>query len=89
MEASEFHKSKRQLLELLEQKDIEISEKNVTIKTYLDKIVCISLWRLVTLCTPLGFFSESLWCHLGFYDKLYGGYCIFRTVIPLCSWCEW
>lgn len=39
MEASEFHKSKRQLLELLEQKDIEISEKNVTNKSYLDKIV--------------------------------------------------
>ncbi|XP_017246797.1 nuclear-pore anchor isoform X3 [Daucus carota subsp. sativus] len=38
-EASEFHKSKRQLLELLEQKDIEISEKNVTMKSYLDKIV--------------------------------------------------
>lgn len=38
-EASEFHKSKRQLLELLEQKDIEISEKNITIKSYLDKIV--------------------------------------------------
>ncbi|KAK1387944.1 Nuclear-pore anchor [Heracleum sosnowskyi] len=38
-EASEFHKSKRQLLELLEHKDIEISEKNITIKSYLDKIV--------------------------------------------------
>uniref|UniRef100_A0A5B6ZUV8 Putative nuclear-pore anchor isoform X1 n=1 Tax=Davidia involucrata TaxID=16924 RepID=A0A5B6ZUV8_DAVIN len=38
-EASEFHKSKRQLIELLEQKDLEISEKNSTIKSYLDKIV--------------------------------------------------
>ncbi|KAL8134769.1 nuclear-pore anchor isoform X1 [Apium graveolens] len=38
-ESSEFHKSKRQLLELLEQKNIEISEKNVTMKSYLDKIV--------------------------------------------------
>ncbi|KAL3614899.1 hypothetical protein CASFOL_040560 [Castilleja foliolosa] len=39
MEASEFHKSKRQLMELLEQKDLEVSEKNATIKSYLDKIV--------------------------------------------------
>ncbi|XP_042520099.1 nuclear-pore anchor [Macadamia integrifolia] len=38
-EVSELHKSKRQLLELLEQKDIEIGEKNATIKSYLDKIV--------------------------------------------------
>ncbi|CAK9179681.1 unnamed protein product [Ilex paraguariensis] len=38
-EASELHKSKRQLIELLEQKDLEISEKNATIKSYLDKIV--------------------------------------------------
>lgn len=38
-EAAECHKSKRQLLELLEQKDIEISEKNITMKSYLDKIV--------------------------------------------------
>ncbi|XP_024018829.1 nuclear-pore anchor isoform X2 [Morus notabilis] len=38
-EVSEFHKSKRQLLELVEQKDSEISEKNLTIKSYLDKIV--------------------------------------------------
>ncbi|XP_010260814.1 PREDICTED: nuclear-pore anchor isoform X2 [Nelumbo nucifera] len=39
IEASELHKSKRQLLELLEQKDLEIGEKNATIKSYLDKIV--------------------------------------------------
>lgn len=39
IEASEIHKSKRQLIELFEQKDVEISEKNATIKTYLDKIV--------------------------------------------------
>lgn len=38
-EESELHKSKRQLLELLEHKDLEISEKNATIKSYLDKIV--------------------------------------------------
>ncbi|PON44121.1 Nucleoprotein TPR/MLP [Parasponia andersonii] len=38
-EVSELHKSKRQLIELLEQKDLEISEKNTTIKSYLDKIV--------------------------------------------------
>ncbi|XP_057958216.1 nuclear-pore anchor [Malania oleifera] len=38
-ETSELHKSKRQLMELVEQKDLEISEKNATIKSYLDKIV--------------------------------------------------
>lgn len=38
-EISELHKSKRQLMELLEQKDIEINEKNITVKNYLDKIV--------------------------------------------------
>ena len=42
-EVSELHKSKRQLIELLEQKDLEISEKNVTMKSYLDKIVRFSL----------------------------------------------
>ncbi|CAA6656561.1 unnamed protein product [Spirodela intermedia] len=38
VEVSELHKSKRQLLELVEQKDVEIGEKNVTIQSYLDKI---------------------------------------------------
>ncbi|KAK8648810.1 hypothetical protein V6N13_129553 [Hibiscus sabdariffa] len=38
-EVSELHKSKRQLLEMIEQKDSEISDKNTTIKAYLDKIV--------------------------------------------------
>uniref|UniRef100_A0A1J3FHR5 Nuclear-pore anchor n=1 Tax=Noccaea caerulescens TaxID=107243 RepID=A0A1J3FHR5_NOCCA len=38
-EMSELHKSKRQLMELLEHKDSEISEKNSTIKSYLEKIV--------------------------------------------------
>lgn len=42
LEVAEHQKSKRQLLELVEQKDIEIAEKNATIKCYLDKIVCIS-----------------------------------------------
>ncbi|GER37546.1 nuclear pore anchor [Striga asiatica] len=37
--ASELQKSKRQLMELLEQKDLEVTEKNVTIKSYHDKIV--------------------------------------------------
>ena len=35
----ELHKSKRQLIELVEQKDLELSEKNANIKSYLDKIV--------------------------------------------------
>ncbi|KAK0595477.1 hypothetical protein LWI29_007067 [Acer saccharum] len=38
-EVSELHKSKRQLMGLVEEKDLQISEKNATIKTYLDKIV--------------------------------------------------
>ncbi|XP_059298950.1 nuclear-pore anchor [Lycium ferocissimum] len=38
-EASELRKTKRQLMELVEQKDLEISEKNSSIKSYLDKIV--------------------------------------------------
>ena len=38
-EMADLHKSKRQLMELLEQKDAEISEKNSNIKSYLDKIV--------------------------------------------------
>ncbi|KAG6675327.1 hypothetical protein I3842_15G095500 [Carya illinoinensis] len=41
-EVSELHKSKRQLIELVEQKDLEISEKNATFKSYLDKIVNLS-----------------------------------------------
>lgn len=45
-EMSELHKSKRQLMELLEQKDAEISEKNSTNKSYLDKIVSASLFLL-------------------------------------------
>ncbi|KAK7323970.1 hypothetical protein VNO77_27474 [Canavalia gladiata] len=38
-EVGELHKSKRQLIELNGQKDLELSEKNATIKSYLDKIV--------------------------------------------------
>lgn len=45
-EVSELHKSKRQLIELVERKDSEINEKNVTIKSYLNKIV----WHFVALC---------------------------------------
>ncbi|XP_078447741.1 nuclear pore anchor [Wolffia australiana] len=39
VEASELHKSKRQLLELVEQKDVEIGEKNGIIQSYLGKII--------------------------------------------------
>ncbi|KAK7334880.1 hypothetical protein VNO80_26646 [Phaseolus coccineus] len=42
MEVGELHKSKRQLIELNEQKDLELSEKNATMKSYLDKIVHLS-----------------------------------------------
>ncbi|KAG2372296.1 Nuclear-pore anchor [Vigna angularis] len=48
MEVGELHKSKRQLIELNEQKDLELSEKNATMKSYLDKIVSFSaFWFLV------------------------------------------
>ncbi|XP_039114966.1 LOW QUALITY PROTEIN: nuclear-pore anchor-like [Dioscorea cayenensis subsp. rotundata] len=39
VEVSELHKSKRQLLELVAQKDVAISERNATIQSYLEKIV--------------------------------------------------
>ncbi|XP_024989705.1 nuclear-pore anchor [Cynara cardunculus var. scolymus] len=42
LEASELHKSKSQLLQLIEHKDLEINEKNATIKGYLDKIVALT-----------------------------------------------
>uniref|UniRef100_A0A7N0VHG9 Nucleoprotein TPR/MLP1 domain-containing protein n=1 Tax=Kalanchoe fedtschenkoi TaxID=63787 RepID=A0A7N0VHG9_KALFE len=38
-EVSEHQKAKRQIIQLVEQKELEISEKNAMIKTYLDKIV--------------------------------------------------
>ncbi|KAK1303866.1 hypothetical protein QJS10_CPB11g01703 [Acorus calamus] len=38
VEVSELHKSKRQLLELVELKDAEIGDKNGLIKDYVDKI---------------------------------------------------
>ncbi|XP_030471618.2 nuclear-pore anchor isoform X1 [Syzygium oleosum] len=41
-EVSELHKSKRQLMELVEHKGLELSEKNATIKSYLDKIVSLT-----------------------------------------------
>jgi nucleoprotein TPR len=48
MEVSELHKSKRQLIELVEQKGLEISEKNATFNGYLDKIVSC-FWLLFSL----------------------------------------
>jgi nucleoprotein TPR len=45
VEISELHKSKCQSLELIEQRDIEIKEKDGTIQSYYDKIVS----SLVTL----------------------------------------
>ncbi|CAN6457286.1 unnamed protein product [Victoria cruziana] len=39
LQVSELHKSKRQLLEVIEQKDIEINDKTALAKSYLDKIV--------------------------------------------------
>lgn len=44
---SELHKSKRQLIELNEQKDLELGEKNASIRSYLDKIVSFSAFWLV------------------------------------------
>jgi nucleoprotein TPR len=39
VEISELHKSKCQSLELIEQRDIEIREKDAVIQSYHDKIV--------------------------------------------------
>lgn len=39
LEVSELHKSKRELLEVVEQKSTELNEKNNSIKIYLDKIL--------------------------------------------------
>lgn len=39
-EVSESQKAKRQMMELVERKELEIGEKNAMIKIYLDKIVC-------------------------------------------------
>ncbi|KAI7748396.1 hypothetical protein M8C21_013914 [Ambrosia artemisiifolia] len=41
-EVSELQKSKSQLLQLIEHKDLEINEKNSSIKGYLDKIVALT-----------------------------------------------
>lgn len=43
VELNELQKCKRQSLELLEQKDAEIREKNSTIQSYLDKIVSLTM----------------------------------------------
>lgn len=43
VEFNELQKCKRQSLELLEQKDAEIREKNSTIQSYLDKIVSLTM----------------------------------------------
>jgi nucleoprotein TPR len=63
MEVSELHKSKRQLIELVEQKDLEISEKNATLKSYLDKIVSCShcLCRLCKQCGVINLFCFHFW----------------------------
>ncbi|XP_071691063.1 nuclear-pore anchor [Rutidosis leptorrhynchoides] len=42
LEATELQKSKSQLLQLIEHKDLEINEKNSSIKSYLDKIVALT-----------------------------------------------
>ncbi|KAJ0545406.1 hypothetical protein HanIR_Chr08g0349531 [Helianthus annuus] len=42
LETSEVQKSKSQLLQLIEHKDLEINEKNSSIKGYLDKIVSMT-----------------------------------------------
>lgn len=49
---SELHKSKRQLIELVERKDLEISEKNATIKSYMDRIVSLVARFLSHLAFP-------------------------------------
>lgn len=66
----ELHKSKRQLIELNEQKDLELSEKNATMKSYLDKIVSFSaFWFLVLVSKSSSPFAVAMSrflsaCHL-------------------------
>lgn len=43
IEISELHKSKCQSLELIEQRDVEIKEKDGIIQSYYDKIVSTSV----------------------------------------------
>ena len=40
-ELNEMRKARRELLELVEQKNTELNEKNTYIKMYLDKIVSV------------------------------------------------
>ena len=44
-ELNEMRKARRELLELVEQKNTELNEKNTYIKMYLDKIVSIESMR--------------------------------------------
>ena len=67
IEDSELHKSKRQLLELLEHKDLEISEKNATIKSYLDKIVSFNFFHLLFF---FFLFKSGDWIYLFFINTL-------------------
>lgn len=52
LEVAELQKSKRQSLELVEQRDAEIRERNATIQSYLDKIVS-TLFFYILLFAPL------------------------------------
>ncbi|XP_068655691.1 nuclear-pore anchor isoform X2 [Aristolochia californica] len=63
VEVSELHKSRRQLLELLEQKDLEIGEKNSLIKSYLDKIVHLSDEIALKEAKLHDIEAESACCH--------------------------
>ena len=54
-----MHKSKRQLIELVEQKDLEISEKNATFHGYLDKIVSF-FWLQFSLSFRLRWHNFAL-----------------------------
>lgn len=85
VELNELQKSKRQSLELLEQKDAEIREKNSTIQSYLDKIVVLTdnaaaketrlqeiereLSRCHSTCNRIGLEKELLEKHNSWLDE--------------------
>ena len=59
IEILELHKSKCQSLELIEQRDAEIKEKDGIIQSYYDKIVSTSVYVLliiIYICT-----NQSIW----------------------------
>lgn len=54
-EVSELRESNRQLLDLVEQKDLEISEKNVTVNNLNRIVCCYSLSKCLVFIILFGY----------------------------------